>query len=643
MSAEVIPYALLEEIRRLNYRAQTQPRDAHARIKRRANIVEVRCKSCDLLLAPRKATLFHFPQCMPLWVCEYCALYTAFDVDPTVQENLAQFPRPDMESVSGREIAPYDYQVIDATKVSRMRSILINHEQGCGKSIITALGGIRLDAPNLVICPINAIDVWEREITRWRHDVEVMPTVRSTNYNGPWPPPGEVLIAPYSRIPDARCEECQRTKAMSCDHLAAQAPWIKEPWVLIGDEVHKLQNPDSIRRQKWNLLSDVVWRRGGFLRGLTGTEVSNGAEDIWNILQALKLEEAAFSSGRPEFFTIFKDFLTADKGRKKPPTGAVLERCHRVLRHVRISRMIEHVLPDLPKPEFVEIKVILDEQALEEIDEAVQWLIATRKALEDAQQGVIPNPNGKRKVWDGAKHVLKPLHDEERDRRRKIYEDRVAMYYEVRPWVVDDELKKLARDLVDNKASPVEMTELSRVRAQLAHCKIGTLKKVVTEHEPGGVAEYRIDLPRGQVDPAGRPLIVFSQHAGILEEAFSDRPGWAVIHGGVKQKDRPRLVHAFQRGEVAHGLGLTIVANAEAINLTRSSRVCFVDRHWNPANNDQALRRVIRPGQNDTRVIVYHIETDHAVDKLVDLTIREKSTLAKALKDREASMEGLNR
>lgn len=625
------------------------PRDPREVITPHFNIAPVNCHRCGWGMAEHTAHWVHFPARLSRWACDVCLLYTEFEEDGAALDNMQKFPREDVSGAGVAMISPYDYQRIDAVKVNRMRSILINHEMGCGKTVITALGGLRSDCPNYVVCPLNAVEVWHKEVLRWRPEIEVVVTPETKNSDR-WthvPKAGQLMILPYSRMPDLRCLECRAYGVWPCPHPTEQPAdrFVPGPTVLVADEVHYLQNPSTGRRRLWNTFRDVVWRRGGFLRGLTGTEISNDAEDLWEILAALKLEGAAFEHGRKEFREIFKDFLGKEKGKRKPPTEALLLRCQRNLRAVRISRLIEHVLPDLPKPEDHVIKFTLDRAAVDEVDEAVCRMIAVRKALQDVRDGHLDNPNGKRPVYEpeNDRVVHKSLEPAEKERRKALFDAQVEHYFQHRPWDESEELRLLAEDLIENKTSAVEMTELSRVRALLARCKIHMLRRLVQEHAPGGRARYRVDLPEGMVDATGRPLVVFSQHVGILEDAFADDPGWTMIHGGVPQKERPRRVERFQRGDVQRGIALSIVANAEAINLTRSARVIFVDRHWNPAKNDQALRRVVRPGQTADRVIVYTLMSDHKVDALVARTEREKKRLAKALKDHEQSMEGLVR
>jgi SNF2 family DNA or RNA helicase len=62
-------------------------------------------------------------------------------------------------------------------------------------------------------------------------------------------------------------------------------------------------------------------------------------------------------------------------------------------------------------------------------------------------------------------------------------------------------------------------------------------------------------------------------------------------------KDRSRIEAEFQSADGPRVLFVTIEAGGEALTLTAARCVVFLDKHFNPAKNLQAVRRVFRTGQ----------------------------------------------
>jgi SNF2 family DNA or RNA helicase len=57
----------------------------------------------------------------------------------------------------------------------------------------------------------------------------------------------------------------------------------------------------------------------------------------------------------------------------------------------------------------------------------------------------------------------------------------------------------------------------------------------------------------------------------------------------------------------------TLDLGAESINLTAAHRAIFLDQHWSPVKNTQAIGRVYRPGQTGAVQLIY-IRAENTVD-----------------------------
>jgi SNF2 family DNA or RNA helicase len=574
------------------------------------NTFTVRCCRCGQSCGPGWADVHHPPGCQPYYTCVLCSINEGVD-GSWVEEVLRGFPRE--HATTKRPVSPYQYQADDARRIARMNRVLIGSEMGTGKTPTAALGAIPPHMGAMIFCPTSVKWNWARELATWRPDLQVELATSRRFWH--LPEPGQVVIAGFGLMPGDVCPGCRERGSWACAHREEQAnpiPKIDRPVVLLGDEAHYLQN-ESKRQTQWDELRDEVWRAGGHLVVLTGTVVSNSAEDLPSILERAHLRRAAFGD-RETFHRLFSGWLENRKGERSAPWGEerreVLER----LRPVRICRLRKHVLRFLPPVQEREVTVELTKETLAEVDEAVQRLLATRRAQNDVKLGLIEAP------W------ARGLSDDERERRKLRWDERVAMYFETRPWTTDAEVRDAVREILKHQHKSPGIFELSRIRAMLSLAKIAVLRELVERNEH-----------------QGEPLVVFCQHVAVLERVFDGRVGWGLYTGKVSQKNRDRVWTDFQAGNHQHGIALSITAGGEGINLTRSAFGCFVDRHFNPAKNRQARDRLNRPGaeQHDS-ITIYDLVADHAVDRLVRETLEEKEALQLSLEDDEASMAGLD-
>lgn len=162
--------------------------------------------------------------------------------------------------------------------------------------------------------------------------------------------------------------------------------------------------------------------------------------------------------------------------------------------------------------------------------------------------------------------------------------------------------------LVDHEKIPFH--EIAPLRKKLAIAKTPSAVELVESYEL-----------------AGRPIVVFSAHEHPAT-TLGKRKGWAKIDGTVSEKKRKAAKDAFQRGELK-GIAATIKAAGTALTLTAASDILFVDWDWVPANNEQAIDRVHRIGQ-DRGVIVTSLVSEHPLDARVSEVISIKMATIRA-------------
>lgn len=163
--------------------------------------------------------------------------------------------------------------------------------------------------------------------------------------------------------------------------------------------------------------------------------------------------------------------------------------------------------------------------------------------------------------------------------------------------------------------------EFSETRAKLAAAKIPALEELVEQHEEAGI-----------------PLVVACDHIAPVD-AIGNRPGWAIIKGGVDHQERHRIVEAFQNGTLK-GVAMTIKAGGVGITLTNAWKMIMVDLNWTPANNVQCEDRICRIGQTSKTCEIVRLIVDHPlekhihkiVDKKTQMTLKAVENLVKAEK-----------
>jgi len=173
--------------------------------------------------------------------------------------------------------------------------------------------------------------------------------------------------------------------------------------------------------------------------------------------------------------------------------------------------------------------------------------------------------------------------------------------------------------------APAVIAQIMRMRQVTAATPIvlseewdDTLQRIVQRigmEEPSGKLDALMDI----LDGTDTPTVVFSNFYRPLELAAArcQRAGIRYIHMTAADDSSTRYgkVTAFQAGE-AQVFFSTIALGGESITLTAADKIVFLDKHWSPAANDQAIARVDRPPQQSP-VQVMSIEAKGTIDHYV--------------------------
>jgi SNF2 family DNA or RNA helicase len=126
--------------------------------------------------------------------------------------------------------------------------------------------------------------------------------------------------------------------------------------------------------------------------------------------------------------------------------------------------------------------------------------------------------------------------------------------------------------------------------------------------------------------PFTNAVVVFSDHPEVciaLQELLPNRS--AAIFGGTSMKKRQGIVEAFQEGKLDF-LFCTIGSMGVGVTLTKASTIVFNDLSYVPADNAQALARVVRIGQKFD-VNAWYVEREGIDFRIGDILRRKARDL----------------
>lgn len=153
--------------------------------------------------------------------------------------------------------------------------------------------------------------------------------------------------------------------------------------------------------------------------------------------------------------------------------------------------------------------------------------------------------------------------------------------------------------------------QLARVRREMAAAKIPAMLELVDD-----------------LETQDEPVVVSSAHRAPPTVA-AGRERWGLITGEViPHIERMRRAEAFQAGGL-RGMGITVQAGGEGLNLHRAAQMIEVDLDWVPAKNTQTEKRIHRIGQH--RPCLYTLlMLNHPLDRRLAEVCREKEDLFEA-------------
>lgn len=176
-----------------------------------------------------------------------------------------------------------------------------------------------------------------------------------------------------------------------------------------------------------------------------------------------------------------------------------------------------------------------------------------------------------------------------------------------------DAIERAVHEALASAKSKIGFEDFSRVRRLISEANLPAAIEVIEEYEA-----------------AEKPLVVFSAHRAPVE-AIAKREGWAAIMGSISKQERDEIQQAFLRGALK-GVACVIEAAKEGLDLYAADTVLFIDRSWNPSDNEQAASRIRRIGQTSQTCLNITLLPDHKlVRRMTELLCWKERMVAQTL------------
>ena len=212
------------------------------------------------------------------------------------------------------------------------------------------------------------------------------------------------------------------------------------------------------------------------------------------------------------------------------------------------------------------------------------------------------------------------------DMPRKIYQD---------VWLdLEGEQQRIYRDIEHQAMTQIDENTTvitPGILAQLTRCKQVAISPGLIGGESTGV---KLDALMDIVLGTEQKVLVFSQYAQAVELAASLMQTAGVKHvtftGDTPEAERSAVVHQFQTDPTIKVFLATTQAGGVGLTLTAASLVVFLDKHWTPAVNEQAVDRT-RPHLQTQPVHTIYLLCRNTVDELVENVLSGKASIIEAV------------
>jgi SNF2 family DNA or RNA helicase len=178
------------------------------------------------------------------------------------------------------------------------------------------------------------------------------------------------------------------------------------------------------------------------------------------------------------------------------------------------------------------------------------------------------------------------------------------------------------------------------ILAQLTRCKQVAVSPGLVGGKPDGV---KIDALMDILYGTHQKVLVFSQFAEAIklveERLKAEDINHVVLIGETREGDRDGIVKRFQTEPKVRVFLTTTQAGGCGITLTAASLVVFLDKHWTPAVNEQAVDRT-RPHMQKRSVQIIELLTRDSVDGMIEGVLGGKVSIIEAIINKKGGDKG---
>lgn len=277
------------------------------------------------------------------------------------------------------------------------------------------------------------------------------------------------------------------------------------------------------------------------------------------------------------------------------------------------------------------------------------WPFVRRHTIVYRKKIVIYSKQRKKKIikfiWviDGKPILPKELRAEIapiflRREKEEVFPDMPCKIYQKMWLSMEGEQLRIYRDIEQTAMAQIndDTTVITAgILAQLTRCKQVTVSLGLIGGKPEGVKlDALIDILHG----TDQKVLVFSQFAEAIKLVAKRLEMEGISHvvfiGKTKEKDRDGIIKQFQTDPEIQVFLTTTQAGGVGITLTAASLVVFLDKHWTPAVNEQAVDRT-RPHMQTKSVQIIELLARNSVDKMIEDVLAGKVSIIEAVINRK--------
>jgi SNF2 family DNA or RNA helicase len=199
---------------------------------------------------------------------------------------------------------------------------------------------------------------------------------------------------------------------------------------------------------------------------------------------------------------------------------------------------------------------------------------------------------------------------------------------------MEGEQERIYREIEKEAMTRVDATTTvitPGILAQLTRLKQVAVSPGLIGGQPEGVKlDALMDIIRG----TQQKMLVFSQFAEAVKLAAGRLRQEDIDHvvfiGETKEEVRDEAIRRFQADPEVRAFLATTQAGGVGLTLTAASLVVFLDKHWTPAVNEQAVDRT-RPHMQRQSVQVVELLARNTVDEMIEAVLAGKVSIIEAV------------